>query len=77
MVVRQGMRMTISGVMVGLVAAFMLTRLMVSLLYEVEATDPQTFAAVTAALGGTALTAALVPALKAALVDPLMALRCE
>jgi putative ABC transport system permease protein len=77
MVLRQGMRMTITGVIVGLVAAFMLTRLMVSLLYEVEATDPQTFAAVTAALGGTALTAALVPALKAALVDPLVALRCE
>jgi ABC-type lipoprotein release transport system permease subunit len=48
-----------------------------SLLYDVEPTDPQTFAAVAIVLGITAFIAALGPALKAALVDPINALRYE
>jgi putative ABC transport system permease protein len=77
MVVRQGMQITFAGVVVGLAAALMLTRVMASLLYEVEPTDPQTFAAVTAALVTMALAASLAPAVNAALVDPVVALRCE
>jgi len=77
MVLWQGMQMALAGIGVGLAAALGLTRLMASLLYDVKANDPLTFAAVALTLAATALLACWIPALRAALVDPAVALRCE
>ena len=77
MVVRQGMLVTAIGMVCGVGAALALTRLMGSLLYEVTATDPSTFAAVCLALGAAALVACCAPAIKAARVAPIVALRYE
>jgi putative ABC transport system permease protein len=77
MIVVQGMAIAAAGIMVGVVAALALTRVMTSLLYEVTPTDPATIAAVAGALALTALAASCGPAIKGALVDPIVALRCE
>jgi predicted permease len=77
MVAREGMIVALTGMTIGLTAAVALTRLMESLLYDVKPADPPTFAAVAAALAATALLACWGPALKAALVDPMVALRHE
>jgi len=77
MVVRQGMVVAFPGIVAGTAAALGLTRLMATLLFDVKPNDPLTFAAVALALTATALVASLVPALKAARVDPLLALRYE
>ena len=75
MVVRQGVGMAFSGIVVGLAAALLLTRVLASLLYEVAPTDLQTFALTAALLTVTAVTASLVPALRAARIDPAETLR--
>ena len=75
MVVRQGVGMAFSGIVVGLAAASLLTRVLASLLYEVAPTDLQTFALTAALLTVTAVTASLVPALRAARIDPAETLR--
>jgi len=77
MVVREGMAMALAGMAAGLGGAWSLTHWMASLLYDVKATDPATFAAVSAALAVTAMLACWIPALKAARVDPVVALRYE
>jgi putative ABC transport system permease protein len=77
MVVRQGMLVTAIGMACGVAASLALTRLMGSLLYGVTATDPSTFAVVCVSLGAAALVACCAPAIKAARVDPIVALRYE
>ncbi len=77
MVVGQGMLVAAIGIVCGVGAALALTRLMGSLLYDVAATDPSTFVVVCLALGFAALAACFVPAIKAAHVDPIVALRYE
>jgi putative ABC transport system permease protein len=77
MVIGQGMRVAGAGIVAGLGAALMLTRVMEGLLYEVRPVDPWTFAAVTAAFALTALVACCVPAFKAGRVDPVVTLRYD
>jgi putative ABC transport system permease protein len=77
MVARQGLTITVAGIVAGLAGALVLTRFMESLLYEVPTSDPATFAALAAGLGVTSALACCIPALKAALVDPSIALRSE
>jgi putative ABC transport system permease protein len=77
MVVAQGMAITIGGIALGLAAAILSTRLMTALLYEVTPTDLATFVVAAITILGTALVACCAPAIKASLVDPLVALRCE
>ncbi len=77
LVMRQGVTITLIGVVIGLVGAFGLTRLIATQLFSVRATDPATFATVTVVLVAVAIAATLVPALRATRIDPLTALREE
>jgi len=77
LVIGQGMTLAIIGVVTGIVGALVLTRVMTTVLYEVRATDPMTFAVVVIVLLGTALVASWLPARRALLIDPVQALRYD
>jgi putative ABC transport system permease protein len=77
LILAQGARLAAAGIMIGLAAAFVLTRLMASLLFGVKPDDAGTFAAISLSLAAVALAASYVPARRAASVDPLVALRHE
>jgi len=76
-VIRQGMTLTLLGLVMGLFVAIWVTRLMTMLLFSVSATDPLTFAGVSSLLIAVALLACWIPALRASKVDPLVALKNE
>jgi putative ABC transport system permease protein len=76
-VVGKGLALTLGAVAVGLVVAFGVTRTMASLLFQVDALDPLTFASVAVLLTGVAVVACWMPARKATRVDPMVALRTE
>lgn len=77
MILRQGITLALAGIVVGIVGAYVLTRTMTSLLYQVQPSDPITFATVALALVAVAAFASYVPALRATRVSPVSALRME
>jgi putative ABC transport system permease protein len=77
MVLRTGFVLIASGIAIGLIASYGLTRFLASQIWGVSATDPWTFGAVVTLVVITGLTACLLPARRAAGVDPLVALRYE
>ncbi len=77
MILRQGAELTAAGVVIGLICAAALTRVMATLLFGIGAHDLMTFLTVPLVLGGIALLATYIPALRATRVDPVVALREE
>jgi ABC-type antimicrobial peptide transport system permease subunit len=77
MTVKQGLKLVGCGLAIGLVLAFVLTRVMASLLFGISATDPATFLSICFVLLAVTVAASYVPALRATKVDPLVALRYQ
>jgi putative ABC transport system permease protein len=77
LILEQGLRLTTTGILIGIFGALALTRLLSGLLFEVEATDPTTFAAIVLLLAVVSVFACYLPARRATKVDPMIALRYE
>jgi ABC-type antimicrobial peptide transport system permease subunit len=77
MILRDAGKLALLGIVIGLAAASVLSRLLTDMLYEVRARDPVTFGAVAGLIAVTALLASLLPARRASRVDPLTAIRSE
>jgi len=77
MIVNQGLKLVSIGMMLGLAAAFLLTRVLQSLLFGISATDPVTFFVISLVLLAVAILASYLPALRATKVDPIIALRAQ
>ncbi len=77
MIIRHAMKLALVGIVVGLAAAYGLTRLMSTMLYDVRPTDPLVFGTVALLLGLVAFLASYLPASRAVRIEPVLALRCE
>jgi putative ABC transport system permease protein len=77
LVVGHGLRLVIVGLVVGLAAAFAISRLLANMLFGISATDPTTFGVVPLILGTMAVLASYIPAVRATRLDPSIALRNE
>jgi putative ABC transport system permease protein len=77
LVVRQGAALAAAGLAIGLVASWLMTPVLRSWLYEIEPSDPLTYAGVAIVLGAIALVATAIPARRATKVDPVLAMRAE
>jgi putative ABC transport system permease protein len=77
LIMKEGAKFSLTGITLGLAAAFLLTRLLSSELYGVSPVDTLTFAAVATAMATVTLLACYIPTRRAMRVDPLLALRCE
>ena len=77
LIVAQGMRVVVGGVVVGLAGALLVTRLMASVVYGVRVTDPLTYGGVALLLAVVALLASYIPARRATRIDPLVAMRAD
>jgi putative ABC transport system permease protein len=77
MTVKAGLKLVGAGMLLGVAAAFILTRVMATLLYGISATDPITFAGISLVVLAVAILASYVPALRATKVDPIVALRAQ
>ena len=77
MVIGQSLAVVVAGVALGLIGSLAATRLMATLLFDVRAGDPTTFAMVCASLLAVGIVAGLVPALRAMSVDPVRTLKRE
>ena len=77
MTVKQGLKLVGTGLICGLAIAFVLTRVMASLLFGISATDPITFISIALVLVGVAFVASYLPALRATRIDPMIALRAQ
>jgi ABC-type antimicrobial peptide transport system permease subunit len=77
MVFRQGMLLTGIGLAIGILVSLLLGRFTASLLYGTSGSDPITFLVVSGVLLGTSVVAIMIPAVRAAHVQPTVALRCE
>jgi putative ABC transport system permease protein len=77
LIVREGMLLVSAGVAVGIITALAAGRLVSALLFGVSASDPITYGAVVLVLGAVALTACYIPALRAARINPMSALRAD
>ena len=75
MMLGNALRMAAGGIAIGVAAALALTRILASLLYEVRPTEPAVFAAVSLLLLAIAAASAVIPARRAAHIDPIAALR--
>src|SRR6266496_2139726 len=77
MTMKQGLKLVGVGLLIGLASAFVLTRVMASLLFGISPTDPATFASICVVLLGVAALASYIPALRATKVDPMVALQAQ
>ena len=77
LILKQGSRLILPGVILGVAGAVLITRLLANMLYEVKASDPATFIGVAVVLAMVGFAACYIPARRAAKVDPMVALRCE
>jgi len=77
LVIRQGLSLTLAGIIIGVAGAYVVTRLIASLLFGVAPADPITFVAVAATFVAVACMASYLPARRAASVDPIIAMRAE
>ena len=77
LIIGQGMKLAASGIALGLLGAWAVTRLLRTLLFGISATDPLSFGLAALLLAGVVLLACYLPARRASRVDPLIALSCE
>ena len=77
LIVRQGLKLVLSGIVIGVISALALQRVIGKLLFGISPTDPLTFTVIALLLIGVALLACWIPARRATKVDPLTALRSE